>query len=100
MLCYFICASNFVIRLLPVVGQPFAVRNVHMGKRRLKGRILRAAGVHAESDLIGRLPHMADAHLREMLTILRTLDAEIVLPAAQPVPHGFDGRADLCGRPV
>ena len=72
---------NFV-RRLPIVGQPFAFGQLHIRENCTEGRVLRAAGIHAKPDFALRFMQMADAHLMERLTILRTLDAEIVFPAA------------------
>ena len=43
---------------------------------------------------------MANPHLGEVLPVPGALDAVIVLPAAEPIPHGFDIRRNGGGGPV
>ena len=71
------------------MGQPLALRELHMVKDSRKKRIFRAAGVDAKPDLARSLLHMAHPHLRKMLTILGAFNAVIILPTAEAVPHGF-----------
>ena len=71
-----------------------------MGKGGQKRGVFGAAGINAETDGAVAVPHMAYAHLLECNTVFGTLDAVIVLPAAEPVPHGVDAGIDLCGCPV
>ena len=86
----FLLFDRFFIRLLTVVGQPFAFRQRHIGKYSLEGRILRGAGVDAEADFSAALPHMANPHLGEMDAVGGAFDAVVVLPPAESVPHGLD----------
>ena len=39
-------------------------------------------------------------HLFKVDSVFRALHAVIVLPAAEPIPHGFYGSVDLCCRPI
>ena len=43
---------------------------------------------------------MADPHLLEGLSVEGTLDPEIILPAAEPIPEDIDGNRDLHRRPI
>ena len=76
------------------MGKPLAGQKLHMGKCRFEGGILRAAGIDAELNGAIRLPHVANTHLGEMYTILAALDAVIIFPAAEPIPHGVNGCVD------
>ena len=82
------------------MGKPFTFGHFHIGKDCTEGGILRAAGVDAETDLSCAFKEMADPHLVEYSAVPGTFNAEIILAAAQAVPHGFDAGGDLCGRPV
>ena len=64
---FYICLS--FVRLLTVMGQPFAFGQLHIGKDRLEGGILRGAGIDAEADFAPPLPYMANTHLGEGHTI-------------------------------
>ena len=44
--------------------------------------------------------HVGDTHLRKLLTIVGTLDPEIVFPSAEAIPHRPYIRRDLRGRPI
>ena len=90
----------YFVRLLAVMGQPFAFGQRHVGKDWLEGGLLGRAGIDAEADLTATLPHMADPHLREIFAVGGTLNAVIVLPAAEAIPHGLDGGIDGGGGPV
>ena len=79
----------FFIGGLPVMDQPFALSDFHVRKNCCEGRVLRAAGIDAESDPVSAFPHMTYPHLGKPFTIPRTLDAIIILSAAESVPHGF-----------
>ena len=93
-------AVLWLIRLLPVVGQPFAITQFHIGKDRFKGRILGRAGIDTKADLASRLPHVAHTHLGEDFAICGTFDAVIVLPTAEAIPHSFDGSVNGGGCPI
>ena len=56
---------------------------------RLKTGVFRTAGIDSETDPAGAFPHMADTHLRKMLTVLRAFDAIIILSSAETIPHSF-----------
>ena len=82
-------ARLFFVGGLSVMSQPFALSDLHVRKNCREGGVLRAAGIDAEFDPIRTLPHMTYPQLGEPLAVLRTLDAVIILSAAEPVPHGF-----------
>lgn len=82
------------------MGRPFTFGHFHIREDRLKRRVLRAAGVDAKADGAATLVHMADPHLTEILAVHGTLDAIIVFPTAEAVPHRPDGRIHGCGGPV
>ena len=71
-----------------------------MGEHRPEAGILRGAGINAEADLPGAFKQMADAHLLKMNAVLGALDAVVGFPAAEAVPHGFDGGGNVGGGPV
>lgn len=96
----FLAAADSFIRLLSVMRLPPAFCDLHIGKYRFKGRVLRRTCVDAEPDLPVSLMHMADPHLAERDPVRGTLDAVIILSPAETIPHGFYGCADLCGSPV
>ena len=73
------------------MGKPLALRHCHIGEDCLEGGILRAASIDAETDLAAAMPHMANPHLREMLPIGGTLDAIVILPTTEAIPHRLDG---------
>ena len=85
---------------LAVVRQPLALCTFHVGKDRAERGILRAAGIDAEPNLPFGLVEVADPHLVEDRTILGAFDAEIILPAAEAIPHGFYADGDFRGCPV
>lgn len=66
---FFLCAQYdpacSLIRLLPVMRLPPAFRELHIGKYRSKGRVLRRTRIDAEPDLPLSFVHMADPHLAE-----------------------------------
>ena len=82
------------------MGQPLAFGARHVGKYRLEGGILRGTGIDAKANFSSSPPHMAHTHLGEMLAVSGTLDAIIILPADEPVLHGFDIRIDGGGSQV
>ena len=82
------------------MSQPFALRETQVRKGCLKRGILRGAGIDAEADLLSSLPHVADAHLLEVDAVIRAFDAVVGFPAAEAVPHGFDGRGNVRSGPV
>ena len=61
---------------------PFAIRHFHICKNRTERGILRTAGIDAKRNFPLCFIQVADTHLVEYLAVLRTLDAEIVFPAA------------------
>ena len=79
---------------------PGAFRHPHLRKDRREAGVLRAAGVDAEADRPRALPHMADAHLGKALSVFGALDAIVVLPAAEAVPHLLHVGRDRRRRPV
>ena len=82
------------------MGLPGALRNLHIRKHGRKRGFLRGAGVDAEADLVGGGVHMADAHLAEVDSIGGALDAKVVLPAGETVPHGLYLGRDCSGGPI
>ena len=82
------------------MGKPLALRHCHIGEDCLEGGILRAASIDAETDLAAAMPHMANPHLREMLPIGGTLDAIVILPTTEAIPHRLDGSVNGGSGPV
>ena len=72
------------------MGLPHALGDLHVGKDRRKGGFFRGAGVDAEADDVGPRIHVADAHLAEVDPVGRALDAVVVGPSGEAVPHRFD----------
>lgn len=90
----------FFVRSLTIVGKPLALCHFHIGEGCLKGRILRAASIDAETDFPAAMPHMANPHLGEILPIGGTLDTIVILPAAEAIPHRLDGSVDSGSGPI
>ena len=82
------------------MGFPSAFRHVQIRKHRREAGLLRAAGIDAEANLPGPFPHVADPHLGEMHPVLRALDAVVVLPAAEAIPHDLLLRRNGGGGPI
>lgn len=91
---------DLFVRFLTIVGQPFALGQLHMGKDRPERRIFRTAGVDTELNLTFGFMQVADAHLVEPYAIRGTFYAKIILSAAQSIPHGFYLGRDLGGGPI
>ena len=70
--------GSVFVRLLAVMGQPFAVSQFHVSKDCPERGILRGAGINAEADLFAALPHVADAHLGEGVAVNGAFNAVIV----------------------
>ena len=82
------------------MGCPLAFRHRHICEGGLKRGVLRAAGVNTEADRPRALQQMANPHLAELHTVCGALYAVIVLPAAEPVPHGLDGSVNSRSSPI
>src|SRR5699024_7632366 len=100
--CFFccVCCLYFGVRLLAVVGLPLAEYQLEFAEQGGDTAILRRTGIDAEADAPAALQQVADAHLGKVLPVPGTLDAVVVLPAAQAVPHGLDRRVNGRGGPV
>ena len=72
------------------MGFPHTLGNLHVREYSREGGFFRGAGVDAEADGIGTRIHVADAHLAEVDTVGGALDAVVVGPSGEAVPHGFD----------
>ena len=73
---------DLFVRFLAIVGQPFALGQLHMGKDRPERRIFRTAGVNSELNFPRSLMQMADSHLVEHHAVFGTFNAEVILSAA------------------
>ena len=82
------------------MGQPFAFGHFHVGKGRLKGGVLRAAGIDTKGYLTGCRIQMADPHLLEMDAVSTALHPEIIRSSAEPVPHMANITGDFRGGPI
>ena len=71
------------------MGFPLALGNLHVRENGREGGFFRGTGVYAEADGGPRI-HMADAHLAEMGPVGGALDAVVVGPSGEAVPHRFD----------
>ena len=80
--------------------QPFALCQLHVRENSTERRVLRAAGINAELKFTLCYVQMAHPHLVEDDTIFGSLDAEIILPAAEAIPHGFYAGRNLCCCPI
>lgn len=90
----------YFLAVLLVVGQPFTLRQLHIRKNRFERGIPRAAGIDTKADFAAALVHMADSHLAEAHAILGAFHAVVILPSAEPIPHGFHIGTDLGGCPI
>lgn len=88
------------VRLLPIMSLPGALSDLHIREHCRKARVLRAAGINAKAYLPDAFPHMTNSHLRKMLAILRTLNAVIIFPAAEPIPHSLHVGRNCRRRPI
>ena len=73
---------------------------LHIRKQRSKRRVLRRTSIDTETYLSISGAHVAYTHLAEMYAVRRTLDAIIVLPPREAVPHRFYVRRDSRCCPV
>ena len=89
-----------LVRLLAVVGLPHALGDLHVREPGGEGRLLRGAGIDAERNLVSAGIHVADTHLAEVDAVAGALDAIVVIPAGEAVPHGLDVSRDGRSRPV
>ena len=80
-------SKDSAVRLLSVMCFPGAFCQLHMAENRCEGGILRRTGIDAEPDLFVSFSHMTDPHLFPAHSVFRTLDAVIILPAAEAIPH-------------
>jgi len=71
-----------------------------MGKDSTERRILGTACIDTKLNLATALPHVANPHLLEVQTITGTLDAVVIFPTAETIPHGSDIRRDNRSCPV
>ena len=90
----------FFVGRLAVVRLPFTFADFKFIESSLKGRIFGTARIYAERNFARGLRHMADAHLREVYAVERTLYTKVVLPAAKSVPDLFHTAVNGGGRPV
>ena len=82
------------------MGMPCTGGYLHVREKSRKGRVLRRAGVDAETDLICSCRHVADAHLAEMQSIGGALDTIVILATREAIPHGFHLRRNSGRSPV
>ena len=82
------------------MGKPAARGHFHIGKSSLKRGILGGTGIDTKADSTAALVHMTDAHLTEMFAVPGALDAVVIFPSAESVPHCFNSGIDGRGSPV
>lgn len=100
MITIYLFRGGGLIRLLPIVRLPGTLRYLHIGENRLKRRLLGRAGIDAEAYLAAALMQVAYAHLGEMLPVLGTLNAIVILAARKSIPHGFNLCINGCRGPI
>ena len=82
------------------MGKPAAFAHFHIGKDGTEGGVFWAAGIDTEGYLSLSCMKMADPHLGEVFSILGAFDTEVILSAAETIPHGFYRGIDGSGGPV
>lgn len=82
-----------IIRLLPLMGKPLALRHLHMGE-------VSFLAIESKGDFFFSFKEVTDPNLMEDHSVFRAFDAKIIQSSAEPVPHGFYCCRDFCGRPV
>ena len=92
--------SLLFIWLLTVMRFPLAIHQFHVGKGRFERSVLRTTGIDTKVNLILHIEHVADPHLLEMHTILRILNAKVIIPSAEAEPCRFDGCVNINGCPI
>ena len=99
---FFFYAAHFykLIRLLPIVSFPSAFSQFHVGKDRLERGVFRRAGIYAKLNLTASLMHVTYAHLREVFSVLRALNAIVILSARESVPHCLHIGRNGSGSPI
>ena len=70
MLLFFYAEQYLSVWLLPVVSLPSTFGQFHVGEYSLERRLFGRAGVDAKTYLTSTLMHVADAHLREVFSVL------------------------------
>ena len=70
MLLFFYAEQYLSVWLLPVVSLPSTFGKFHVGEYSLERRLFGRAGVDAKTYLGSTLMQVADAHLREVCSVL------------------------------
>ena len=76
-----------LVGLLSVVSKPLAFGQLHIGESCSERRLLWTASIDSELYLVLCLVDMAHSHLAELLAVVGTFYAEVILSATQAIPH-------------
>lgn len=69
---------NSLVRLLAIVSHPRALGYLHIGELSRERRLFGRTGIDSKTDFVDTGIHVAYAHLAEIHTIGRALDAVVI----------------------